>query len=840
MLTIRSLFERPIDREIDGVIKADDESHLAQELEEYVVTSELDRRLGELADAYSEGGANTGVWISGFFGSGKSHLLKMLAVLLEDRKVGERGAWDLFRPKLLEDPLLAGALGRAVAIPSRSILFNIDQKADVIAKDQPDALLAVFQRVFDEHCGYFGKQAHIAQFERDLDKRGQFDRFRDAYARIASQSWDRGREEAVLEGGNIDRAFAEVVGSSAGDAHDVIDRYRRDHHVSIGDFAERVGDYINAQEANFRLNFFVDEVGQYIADNIKLMTNLQTIAESLITRCNGRAWLMVTAQQDIAAVVGDRDRAQENDFSKIQARFGLRMSLTSADVAEVISKRLLGKNPAAAIELRSLYARHGGDLRTVFGFADGSMRLPEVRDEEHFASTYPFVPYQFTLLQLAIQGLAEHNAFEGRFSSVGERSMLQVFREVAVAMKSCPVGDVAAFDRMYDGLAPSLKADVQQAVLRAARDLGDAGAVRALKALFLVKYIGGFKATARNVAVLLVDRLDDDPAARQREVERALGVLEAETFIRRDGEHWEFLTNDEKDVDEEIKAVEIELGDVRRQLDRLFFDEVMGERKLRHEASGQVFDFARRIDEQLFGRDRELAIDIVTSLHDLPGVEAARARSMAADELAVVAGDDERLIRDVRTWLRTEKFIRQSVGGQGSDTRKRIIMERRERNDTLGRSLVAQARGLLGQARLIVRGEELSLPGAGDGAARIGQAFQTLIDRVHTSLGMLGGRRYGEGDIAGAFADAAASPGLDLGAAPEPERELLNQAAADARRGVRTTARALVARFTAKPYGWSYHAVLAAIAGLIARGRMEARLDGAVLDRQGSGRCAGK
>jgi hypothetical protein len=91
----------------------------------------------------------------------------------------------------------------------------------------------------------------------------------------------------------------------------------------------------------------VDEVGQYIADNVKLMTNLQTLAESLATRCRGRAWMVVTAQEEMKTVLGELGKQQGNDFSKIQARFANRMNLTSADVEEVIRKRLLLKNETA-------------------------------------------------------------------------------------------------------------------------------------------------------------------------------------------------------------------------------------------------------------------------------------------------------------------------------------------------------------------------------------------------------------------------------------------------------------------------------------------------------------
>jgi len=184
---LQDIFLKPVDRPIDGVIKADDEASLRTELEEYVITGEIAQRVGHFLDAYNNYDTANGVWISGFFGSGKSHLLKMLALLLENRVVENIPAFDIFVEKLREDPMLAGALRKAVSIPSRSILFNIDQKADVISKADVDALLSVFQKVFDEMCGYYGKQPHIAQFERDLDSRGVFDAFKPAFEKHSSK-----------------------------------------------------------------------------------------------------------------------------------------------------------------------------------------------------------------------------------------------------------------------------------------------------------------------------------------------------------------------------------------------------------------------------------------------------------------------------------------------------------------------------------------------------------------------------------------------------------------------------------------------------------------------------
>lgn len=160
--------------------------------------------------------------VSGFFGSGKSHLLKMLALVLENRQIEDTTALDLFLPKIKDDKIFSENLKKAVAIPSKSILFNIDQKATIISKTQVDALLAVFVKVFNEMCGYFGKQGYIAEFERDLDSRSQFQAFKDAFRKVAGIEWERGREQVILESGNIATAYAQVTGCDASDAKGMV------------------------------------------------------------------------------------------------------------------------------------------------------------------------------------------------------------------------------------------------------------------------------------------------------------------------------------------------------------------------------------------------------------------------------------------------------------------------------------------------------------------------------------------------------------------------------------------------------------------------------------------
>lgn len=824
-MKLNGIFKNSVGRPIEGVIKADDETSLYNELSEYVLTDEVAKRLEHFLDAYTDYHHANGVWISGFFGSGKSHLLKMLALLLENRQVDGSTALDIFLPKVKsDDELLRAQLKKAVAIPSKSILFNIDQKADIISKSQIDALLSVFVKVFNEMCGYYGKQGYIAQFERDLDSRELFGSFKDAYQSIANKSWERGREQALLEAGNIAKAYAQITAEDPALAKGILDKYRAQHSVSIEDFGNQVKEWLDKQPSNFRLNFFVDEVGQYIADNTKLMTNLQTVAESLATKCQGKAWVIVTAQEDMDSVMGDMSKQQSNDFTKIQARFANRLKLTSADVAEVIQKRLLTKNDTGAILLETVYDQQLNNFKTLFDFSDGGQHYQNFRDLKHFTYCYPFVPYQFPLFQSAIRGLSMHNGFEGKANSVGERSMLGVFREVAMAIDNQPVGQLATFDRMFEGIRGALKSAIQSAINNAERHLGDAYAVRVLKALFLVKYVKEFKATLRNLNVLMLERFGEDMPAQRKKLEAALNLLEQQTYIQRNGELYEYLTDEEKDIEEEIKNTEIESADVIKELEILLFDGVIKQRKIRYE-NGQDYAYTRKMDDRSLSRESELAIHIITPLSDnFDNLTVQRMQSMGRDELRVVLPADARFMQDLTLHKRTEKYIRQNSSTQ-QEAVKRIIDAKGFQNTERLAELQDRAKELLGKARLIINAADVDASGS-DGQTRILKGFYLLIETTYPNLRMLRDVPFSENDIGKYLRQAQDGLlGNDVTSLTEPEQELLAYIQSNSRSGVRTTVKTLLERFERKNYGWYYAAILCNLALLCARSKVEVRQD---------------
>ena len=829
-MQLSTIFKKPVDRPIEGVIKADDEASLRLELEEYVLTNEVEQRLEAFLDAYNQYKGANGVWVSGFFGSGKSHLLKMLALLLENREIEGKPAVEWFLPKCEDNEILRGGLKRAVVIPSRSILFNIDQKADIISKAEFDALLSVFVKVFNEMRGYYGKQGHIARFERDLDGRDLYDGFKTAYAAEAGKPWERGREQALLESGNIARAYAQVTGNPADEAAGILDKYRKDYRVSIEDFAEEVKAYLDTQGPDFRLNFFVDEVGQYIAEHVKLMTNLQTIAESLATKCKGRAWVIVTAQEDMSNIIGVMEKQQGNDFTKIQARFENRMKLTSQDVSEVIQKRLLTKNERGVALLSQTYRQQSNNFKTQFDFTDGAPTYRNFQDEAHFVGCYPFIPYQFSLFQSAIQQLSQHNAFEGKHSSVGERSMLGVFQEVAVCIGGGPVGQLATFDRMFEGIRSTLKSSIQSSILRAENNLDRPFAIRLLKTLFLVKYVKEFKATVRNLCVLMLDSFDTDLSQLSSEIQAALDLLEQQTYIQRNGELYEYLTDEEKDIEEEIKSTEIEDKAIFAELEELVFDRVIKLRKIRHGESKQDYPYARKLDDQLRGKQHELAIHVVTPFNENSENEAVlKAQSMGRDELLVVMPSDARLMQDLKMYKKTEKYRSQKLNSAQPEVTQRILVDKGHQNMERQRKLQALTQTLLGKAKLFVSGNEIEVGGE-DAQNRIVTGFHELVGQVYPQLRMLRGATYADADV-GRYLDPSVGGLLgDEAALSEPEQEVLSAIKRNHQLNVRTTVKSLVEQFERKPYGWEYAAVLCMLAQLCARGKVEVRADGQLLE----------
>lgn len=815
---IRDLFKKDIFRPIKGVIKADDNTgqSLKNEIEEYVVTREIGRKLDKFLEAYNdyEAASGNGVWISGFFGSGKSHLLKMLALVLENKEIDGTSPLELFleRCRLTEDGLRASDLQKAAQIPSESILFNIDQKASAINKSGTEAVLGVFLRVFNEHCGYFGKQPYIANFERDLDSDGELESFKQIYAEITGKTWEKDREKLLFMGRYVAQALARLKGGSEDDYKDILKKYSS-YNLSINDFCELVRDYVTKRGKDFRLNFFVDEVGQYVADNVQLMTQLQTLSETLTTVCGAQAWLIVTAQEDMETVMGSESGQQSNDFSKIQDRFKVRLKLSSQDVSEVIQKRLLDKKSEVKADLQVLYDRERNNFKTLFDFVDNSRTYSRFKDDDNFIDCYPFIPYQFELFQDCIRALSEKNAFEGRHSSVGERSMLGVFQEVVqiLANGDTALGGMASFDLMFEGIRNQLKSRNQQAVINAEGRLSDDKfTVKVLKALLLVKYVQGFKATLPNITILMQSSFGEDRAALRRQVDESLDRLVRETYIEKHADEYSFLTDDEKEVEDSINSTSIDDSELNDALAELFFKRILKGSKIHDSQSGGDHAYTTLLDCNPRGKAYALAINLISPLAEARPAESWMSARAVDRELVVVLPEDDKLLRELRKFIKTRKYAQHHTGDT-TPLQLAIINEKVAQNHHREEELLTMLSELTSRARLFALGDELPISGGSDPRVRVEKGFLVLVSKAYYYRDKVAGQIFKEEHIDSILSSTPLTPISEAESAIKSRLEELQ------RNGQQATVTSLRTDFEGIPYGWPYPALPCLLAQLHAR-----------------------
>lgn len=752
-LLIKNLFTRPINRSINGVIKADqdDAESVWQELDEYVITRELDQHLRSFFESYLAALDNPqaasdriGVWISGFFGSGKSHFLKILSYLLENKRVSNAGesrqAIDFFERKIA-DPMLAADIKRAVAADTDVLLFNIDSKAD--SGDGRDAILRVFLKVFNERLGFCGDHPHIAHMERYLDEQGKFGEFKQAFAESSGSTWEEERDAYHFQVDALASALSQTLGQEIKDADAWVERFENDFNLNVQSFARWVQGYLDKCGKDHRIVFLVDEVGQFIGQDTHLMLSLQTITEELGVICGGRAWVLVTSQEDIDAVLGEVRASKANDFSKIQGRFKTRLSLSSGNVDEVIQRRLLDKEPEPKDVLRKIYREKADILRNQLSFTNTGRTYKAFTDEDNFAAVYPFVPYQFQLVQRIFESIRKAGA-TGTHLARGERSLLDAFQSAAKAVSENSVGVLVPLYRFYPSIEGFLEGVVKSTIDNAASNLSlQEFDTLVLKTLFLIRYVDEIKGNVDNLITLFIDEIDADRQALRKQIEDSLQRLEKETLVSRNGDDFFFLTNEERDISREIKEVDLTSADEARELGQLLFDESLrGQRKFRFPDNGKDFGLNRQCDLHPLGNrvDGDLLISVISPLvddRDTWSEQRCILESSQGEGSVLLRLDDERdLARELRLYLQTDKFITRKNDGTLPHNTKRILQDRAEENRQRRQRLSASVDRLLREAEVYVAGNKLETK-ASSAPMLAEEALDYLVRNTFSKLGYI-------------------------------------------------------------------------------------------------------
>ena len=579
-IKLKNMFYKPINRNIKGVIKVGqaDNENIKQELEEYVVTEELNKHIKKFFEVYKEGIIGNidemGVWISGFFGSGKSHFLKILSYLLENKVIDGKKAIDYFKDKGLDNLTFAN-MKAAEEVSTDIILFNIDSKSDSDSKSNKDAIVNVFNKVFNEMQGFCGSMPWVADLERQMLKDGVYDKFKEEFKKISGNEWVDAREDFYYEEDSIIEALSKTTKMSSDAARNWYNKCEENYSLSIEKFAGRVSEYCKSKGNNHHLVFLIDEIGQYIGDSKGLMLNLQTVVEDLGIKCNGKCWVIVTSQEGL----DEFTKVKEVDFSKIQGRFNTRLSLSSANVDEVIKKRILRKTDGATSHLKALYEQKESTIKNLLTFTSDTAEMKLYKNSDDFAEVYPFIPYQFNLLQAAFNGVREHGA-SGKSLSKGERSLLGAYQQVAIEYMESDSNILVPFSAFYKTIETFLDSSIRSVIMNAEKNERlDEFDVEVLKLLFLVKYVKEIKANINNLATLLVDNIDASHRDLAFKVKESLKNLIRETLVQENGDEYIFLTNDEQDVNKEIKNMNIDNGEITQKVGEIIFDDIYKDNK---------------------------------------------------------------------------------------------------------------------------------------------------------------------------------------------------------------------------------------------------------------------
>ena len=814
-MIIRNMFADDINRKINGVIKVDQSADdvIEQELNEYVITRELKKHFITFFNYYSEAfdrpTADMGVWISGFFGSGKSHFLKMLSYLLENREVKGIRSVERFRKKFEDDPATFMMIDRSTRGKTETILFNIDIEGS-ITKDKT-AVLRVFAKMFYNHLGFYGENLKVAMLEHYIDQQGKTEQFRRVFEEKKGKSWVEMRRAFAFNGKFIIPTLMEVLDMSEQDARAWFND-KTATELSIAQLVRDMKAYVDSKPDDFRLLFMIDEVGQYVGTDTDMLLNLQSLTEKIGSECEGKIWVICTGQEAIDEII----KVRADEFSRIQARFKTRLSLSSSSVDEVIQKRILKKEPQAASELEAVYEQNDSVLRNLFSFSDAIQDIKGFSGAREFSVNFPFVPYQFIIMQKVFAEIRKHGN-SGKHLSGGERSMLSGFQEAAQKIQEKDEYALVPFFRFYDTVHTFLDGSIRRVIERCqkAADNGhgiEQQDVDVLKLLYLVRYIDDIPANLDNIVILMADDIRVDKITMRESIRGSLDRLMREDYIGRTGDTYNFLTDEEQDIQREIKNTPVDTASIVERIAQMIFGDVFTTKKYRYGKYDFAFD--QMVDGITVGAvTGGMRLRFLTLATDATEKSEFRLMTESQGKEAIVVLAETPYFEALESAMKIRKYVKQRNVSQLAKSVQDIIRDQQEEASKYELSAMDDLKKAIVEAQFYVDGEHIEIKG-GDAKSKIDQALEYLVSHVYSELTLITKNAESDADVIAILTGAEqALPGMEPNrdAAAKMEEYLEMQF----KKNLPTSMADIQSRYSGIPYGWKEIDIAAVAARLI-------------------------
>lgn len=766
-MTIRELFVRDLGRKIEGVVKVYDQAALAEEIREFVLTDWTEEWVKKLLDTFAESldrrrkraqpMDDMGVWVSGFFGSGKSHFAKLIGYVLQNHVVdgpGGETAMALFE-RHLHDGRHAGDIRRRLGeirlgATVRTVAFEIKSKQTL---NNPNSVAEILLSSFYESLG-FSDAIYLARIEKRLADKGRYANFKGEYQRLYSQTWEEGRKEHEFNRKRIAEVMLRIgMYSNAEEARKGIDDAYKFERITAESVAQELVEWLDAQAApegrQPHLIFVIDEMGGFIGDDSNKIEELRALVEQLGSRGKGKVWVIATSQLALEQVC-ERANLELAKLGKLNARFCVKIGLISDEINRVVAERILKKREARVADLATLYARHEGflsqlaDLKSTRGLGE--------LNRDAFVASYPFLPQSIKLAQDIFEALS------GFRISGGVRSMIAVTQDVARALADEELGALAGFDRVFDAVETDLfsqeylGASGILAIRESAERVPGAPLAppRVLKVLWLLQQVKVIPRTPEVIAKLLVRHVETDLPALRADVEKTLHGLQAAGYVARDeatGEY-KYLNERERTIEQEVQRLigEVGLGPAAKQAKELLKSRVLTKGRLnqfqiRYGNSGALFAHNVSLDGEDLASGNEIGVAFIGPLSarkkDRTEIERDnKAHGTKGRIIRWIASTPENLearlkrLEALRKITEDERFTKDTAKA----TQDALAEKRKELAD-LEESMATALDEAFRNGRVFASGDEHELDGSRELKTVLQEIGKTLVGNLYTRFG---------------------------------------------------------------------------------------------------------
>lgn len=596
MKTIGDILARNLNNKIVEVIQVDQDKDedLFSEITEYIATDSIKEQYATLLKAIAEAPADphdsVGVWISGFFGSGKSSFAKNLGNALQNRKVMDHDYSTLFK-EAIGDAQVTNLLDSINArIPTEVVLFEVAKERDT--RKVTERIAELIYTVLLRELGY-AEDFDIAELEIELEEEGKLDAFVEKCNELYPEGWNKVRKGAQKVS-RASRVLHEIdEGTYATPDSWAHTQKTRDNVITVKTVVERVFELTSRRRPGKAIVFIIDEVGQHVARSGDKIEDLRATVEefgkvgrNLVKNRKAPApcWIIVTSQEKLDEVVAAID-SKRVEIAKLQDRFRWRVDLAPSDIREVATKRVLAKKPEAESDLRERFQKNEGSL-------NNSLRLERTSrktdlNEDEFVLFYPYPPHYIDLCIGIMSGVRLQPGAPRHYGGSNRTIIKQAYEMLVsdrTAMAKEQVGTLVTLDKVFElvegNLSNEKRTDIHEINERFKDDAEDGGwSLRVAKVICLLEFIRDLPRTEKNIAAFLINEVGQP--SRVAEVEAACKRLHEAQFIRNTEEGWKLQTAQEKNWETERRGHLEPKPRERNEITRTVLKDIFSEPTLR-------------------------------------------------------------------------------------------------------------------------------------------------------------------------------------------------------------------------------------------------------------------